>query len=868
VSLLRQVAAGLRRLLRPRDAERDVRDEVAHYLEQSGGAAVQRTPMEEELRSYGWENLVSGLLADLRYALRRLRGSPGFTAVAVITLSLGIGAATAIFSVANPILFESLPYPHPGRLLMVSDVSQNGGPLDVTFGTFLEVSARARSFSALAVADGWRPALSGLSEPVRLEGERVSADFFRTLGVAPMAGRDFNAADDVPGGARVAIVSARLVRRSFGGDSAIVGRQIQLGGDLFTVIGVMPRNFENVLSSATDVWAPRQYRPSAGFQSAEWGHHMLMIGRLRAGVTADAARREVAGIARTPFAAYPRAPWASLSQGMLVHALQDDVTLSVRPALVAMIGAVLVVLAIVCVNVTNLLLARGGQRREEFAMRIALGAARGRLVRQLLTESLVLAGLGGALGLLVARAGVRALIALSPADVPRVDSIRVDAPVFFFALVITTLIGVAVGLVPAIAASREAPNQGLQGARRSTGRRAATSGALVVAEMALAVMLLVGAGLLVRSLQRLLAVAPGFESSHVMTMQIQEAGHRYDPDTARARFYDAALAAVRQVPGVTMAAFTSQLPLSGDFEKYGYEFASISNRDPNGDGAAFRYAVSPDYFRSMRIPLRRGRLLDEHDRPGAPEAIVVSESFARHWFSNTDPVGQQVRFGPEVGDAQRPWDVIVGVVGDVRQGSLALGDADAFYVISPQWVWVDNVQTLVVRTTGDAPALAPSIRRAIWSVDRDQPIVRVAAMDAIVATSEAQRRFAMVVFEFFALVALVLAAAGIYGVLSGRVTERTREIGVRSALGASRGRILGLIFGQGMALTSVGALIGVAGAIAASRALETLLFGITRLDIVTHVEVIAVLLGVSALACSIPAWRAARVDPAITLRSE
>ena len=348
-------------------------------------------------------------------------------------------------------------------------------------------------------------------------------------------------------------------------------------------------------------------------------------------------------------------------------------------------------------------------------------------------------------------------------------------------------------------------------------------------------------------------------------MQIQESGHRFDDDKARDRFFTQALEAVRQVPGVTSAAFTSQLPLSGDFDSYGVQFEL--KPDDNGE-AAFRYAVSPSYFETMHIPLLRGRLLNERDRAGAPVAILISESFAKRMFRGQDPIGQRVRAGPDRGQADRPWETIVGVVGDVKQTSLALNEPEAFYTTTTQWAWVDNVQSLVIRARGDAGALAPAIRSAIWSVDKDQPIVRVATMDSLLAQSEAERRFALILFEAFALVALVLAAIGMYGVLSGGVTERTREIGIRAALGASRGNILALVVRQGMTLAGLGIAIGLVGAAVASQALSTLLFGVSHLDPVTYLGVIALLLAVSATACWIPAWRAAQVDPAITLRAE
>jgi putative ABC transport system permease protein len=903
MSFWRQLTRGLRVLANRNAADQDVSDEVEHYLEQATAAHLaggltreearrmaqlelgNTAVVREQVRSSGWENFVANFFADLRYATRRLRRSPGFTAVAALTLAVGIGGTTAIFSAVNPILFEPLPYPHANRIVLMSDVGTDGSSIDVTFGTYRELAARSRSFDALAGSDVWQPALSGDAEAERLDGQRVSFDYFRVLGISPQAGRDFEESDNQFHGPKVAILSDGLMRRRFGGDSAIVGRQITLDGDPYTVIGVMPRGFENSLLPSAEIWAPMQYRWPAPFQGAEWGHHVSLLARLKPGIAAEQAAHEVAAIGHTPVVEFPRPSWAGLSQGLTVHVLQDDLTRGVRPALMAVLGAVVLVLIIACVNVTNLLLAGGAQRRGEFAIRTALGAGPSRLIRQVLTESLLLALVGGVLGMFLAQLGVGALIALSPPELsvaartsisPQPGpwpnyAIALNGTAFAFALLVTTLVGLAVGLVPALQASHGDPHQGL----RQSSRGAVTTGnyltrrALVVAEVGLALVLLVSAGLLLRSLQRLFAVAPGFEAAHLLTMQVEAAGHAYDPDDARYRFFDQALQAVRAVPGVTSAAFTSQLPLSDDFEKYGYELASVPpSADPNEDESAFRYAVTPDYLQTLGIPLRTGRLLDTHDIAGAPEAILISESLAKRKFPGQDPVGQRIHFGPEMGATPPHWDVIVGVVGDVKQASLALSQPNAFYVAMGQWPWVDRVQTLVVRTSGDAAALAPSVRNAIWSVDKNQPVVRVATMDSLIAKSAAERRFALIIFEAFGLVALILAATGIYGVLSGSVAERIREIGVRAALGASPRSILALVLRQGMALTILGVLIGLAGATIATQAIVTLLFGVSRLDPATYFGVVALLLAISALACWLPAQRAARVDPATTLRAE
>jgi len=810
---------------------------------------------------------LDSIWADLRFALRQLGRSPGFAWTSILILALGIGACTAIFSAVKPILLDPLPYPHAKQIMMIWEM-RGTRPMDVTFGTFHGVAERSGSFAAMAVMKPWQPTMISTDRPERFEGQRVSAGFFRTLGVLPLLGRDFAASDDSFHGPNLVILSDRLWRRRFAGDRSIVGQQVRLDDNLYTVAGVMPRSFENVLAPSAELWAPLQYDPSLPADGKEWGHHLRMVGRLREGVSREQAGSELDGILHTLAQIYPKGYDSSggAPDGMMVNELQSDLTQGVRPALLAVLGAVFLVLLIVCVNVTNLLLARGAQRQGEFAMRAALGAAQRRLVRQLLTESLLLALLGAVFGMVVAVAGVHALVALSPSELPRVSAIGVDGTVFLFALGLTTLIGVVVGLVPALQASRKGLQTGMQrSSRRTAGGRQWTRRILVVSEVSLAAVLLVSTGLLLRSMQHLFAVDPGFDASHLLTMQVQVSGHQFDNDEARLRFFSLALERVRQVPGVISAGFTGQLPLSGDIDVYGTEF---EGKDDHGGDPAFRYAVTPGYIETMHIPLRRGRLLNEHDEAGVPVAVLINESFANRKFPGQDPIGRRVRMGPDVGHADRPWATIVGVLGNVKQQSLAVGDEDAFYISTAQWAWADDAQSLVLRTRGDAAALAPVIRAAIWSVDKDQPIVRLATMDNLLAASEAERHFVLMLFEAFALVGLVLAVTGIYGVLAGSVSERTREIGVRSALGAPRGNILALVIRQGMTLTVFGVLAGLSGAVVASHAIAALLFGVSRFDPVTYAGVAALLICVSGIACFVPARRAASVNPVEALRAE
>ena len=874
---LRQLIRGFRALTNRSATDREIADEVDHYLAQAAAEHERRgvpraqahrmarlelanvTTTREQIRGYGWENIVESTLADLRYASRRLRSSPGFTFVTALTLAVGIGATTAIFSVVNGILFDPLPYPSPERVVAIREIGTDGGQNSGTFGMYQAFAERARSFDAIAVFKRWQPTISGGDTPERLEGQRVSARYFAALGIAPLMGRAFDASDDRLSGPRVVILSDALWKRRFQADRDIIGKTVTLDDDSYLVIGVMSAGFDNVLAPQAVVWAPLQYDLSQG---RAWGHHLRTIARLSPGMTVEGATRDVDAVGHAVLAEQRPETYDPATR-FDATSLRGELTRAVRPALLAIMAAVALVLVIASVNVTNLLLARGVQRRGEFSLRVALGAASGRVIRQLLTESMLLAAVGGAVGLLVATFGLRTLVALSPAELPRVATIRIDQTMFIFALVVTTLVGIASGLAPALQALRADPNANLQRAsRRTAGGLGRTRAALVITEVAIALVLLVSSGLLLRSVERLFAVDVGFSASNVLTMQVQATGHRFDADGAIDRYFEQVLDNVRRVPGVTSAAFTSQLPLSGDADMYGARFDPGVPNDPGQNRGTFRYAVTGDYFATIGIPLRRGRLLDARDRAGAPPVAVISESIAKRRLPGLDPIGKRILIG-----SSGPYTV-VGVVGDVRQESLALAETDAVYTTPSQWKFPDNPMSLVMRTRSDPAALTPSVRSAIWAVDKDQPIVRVATMDALLSGSAASRRFALRLFEAFGLAALILAAAGIYGVLAGSVVERWREIGVRSALGASHQAIMRMVLGQGLRMTFVGVVLGIGIALLATRMLATLLFGVSHVDPFTYVGVIVLLVATSVVASALPAWRASRVDPVTALRSE
>lgn len=879
MSSLRPLIRGIRALLCPSAVEHDVDDEVRHYFDEavashmarglSRDAALraarsemgQSLAVREQIMDVGWEARFTSLSRDVRQAARGLRRDAIFTTVAVLTLALGIGASTAIVAAVTPVLFEPLPYPGADRLVSViesapSNASRNPG----TYAMFAHLAARTRSFDAMAVLRSWQPTLTGVEPPERLEGQRVSAAYFRVLGVAPAAGRGLQADDDRPGSPRVVVLSDALWQRRYGADPSIVGRTVQLDDVDYTVVGIMPARFENVLAPSADLWAPLQYDLSG---DRAWGHHLQTIGRLRPGVDAGAASSDVQAVGHAVLEelkpeSYDRQTRFSAAP------LKDDLVRGVRPAFAVVLGAVLLLLAIACVNVANLQLARNTGRRGELALRSALGASRARLAQQLVTETLMLAALGGTGGILFARLAVDVLVATAPSNLFRLQAVAVGGPVFWCGIGLTSAIGLGLGLLGAGHAGRGELRADLgAGSLRSTGARRPVRRALVVVQVALAVVLLVGSGLLLRSLARLFAIDPGFDPSRVLTVQVQLTGSGFSTPDEASRFFDRALEAIRDIPGVRVAGATSQLPLSGDRDEYGAHFEADGDQ-PAASHSSFRYAVSPGYLEAMGIPLREGRFFDSRDRADSPRVAVISEALARRRFADAPPVGARLRIGP----ADSAPYTIVGVVGSVRQVTLAADETDAVYTPAVQWDFLEPIRSLVVRADGDPHTLAAPVRQAIWSVDRSQPIVRVASMTDLVLATASERRFVLRLLQGFTLAALLLAAAGLYGLLAGSVAERVREIGVRSALGASRRAVLSLIVGEGMGLTLAGLAAGLAMAALGTQFISGLLFDVSRFDPWTYLGAIGVLVTAAAVASVLPAWRAARIDPVVALRVE
>ncbi|MDX1396056.1 MAG: ABC transporter permease [Gemmatimonadota bacterium] len=872
---LREVTSGVGALFSRDGGRRDVAHEVRSFLDEAEADLVARGVDPAEARRMvrmrygaevaardriveaGWERRVETFLRDTALALRGVRRRPGFSAVVLLTLALGIGSSTALFSVIAPSLFEPLDFPEPDRIVAILDRAPSGDEIPMTFGTHTELQERSRGLSHLAVSRSWQPVLGGSTEPERLDGRRVSAAYFDVLGVRPAIGPGFSPEADRPGGANEVVISHALWVRRLGADPAVIGRTIPLDAQPYSIVGVLSEGLESVSPTESAVWGLLQYAPPPPtFEGREWGHHLDMIARLGEGVTVNAARAELTAISRDPIDRFPRPAWAALEAGVVVRPLHEEMTGGSRPIMLALGAAAFLLLVIALTNLTILLLARAESRKGELAMRALLGASRGRLVRQLLAEGLVLAAIGGAAGVALAWLGVEVLVELSPAGLPRLSRVGLDGGSLAFALALSALIGIAAGLLPA-ALRRGDPEEGGPRTRISSGgmRRG-----LVGAEVALAAVLLIGAGLLMRTVGRLLDTPTGFDATGAIALQVQTAG--LDGPDGSAPFFDQVLEALRATPGVASAAFTNLLPLSGDDSSFG---VNLEGAPPENAfvGVAQRYVVSPDYFETMGIPVLAGRGLLESDRAGTEAVVVVSETMARA-FPNGDALGRRVH----VGLTDRPAFTVVGIVGDVRHASLEDGGAPAVYLAPEQWFFADDPRWFVARSRTASTAIASAVRGAIASVDPGQPIVRTHSLTSVVESSEARRRFVMLVLQTFALLALTMSGLGLYGVMSGSVVERLPEIGIRTALGASRGRILGLVFRRGMAVAAIGTLVGLLAASAGTRILGSLLHDVSRFDAFTYVGVAATLLLVCALACWVPAVRALGVEPLETLRQE
>jgi putative ABC transport system permease protein len=803
------------------------------------------------------DSAMQSFLLDVRAALRSLRRSPSHSLVVMGTVALGIGATTAVFSVANPILFKPLPYPEPDRLAMIWERGPDGSDDNLGYATFADLERDARGLASAAAISYWMPVVSGVDgPPERLLGESVSADYFKTLGVTPALGRDFTADEDARGRSRVVILSDGLWRRRFGADSSVVGREISVSGTPYQVVGVLPGAFESIITPGAELWRPLGYDVSLPY-ACRTCRHLRVVARLRSGTPAASVASELDQLQARYRHDHPK-DYASV--GLDPVPLSAEVTKQARPAVTLALVAGLFVLLIAAANVANLLVARAVGRRSELSVRSALGAGRWALVRQQLAEGWLLA-LGGAVGGVgLAAFGIRLLLA-SEAQLPRIALVRIDGATLALALALTVPVTVLGGLGPALlGAGRRQVGLATRSVTDSRRNRRVTS-ALVVTEVALAVMLLTGAGLLVRSLGEVLSVDPGFAPDHLVTMEVDASGPRYREDSTLWRVQGQILEAVRTVPGAVAAGFASQIPLNGNFDRYGVRIETKPLANPEDAPAADRYSVSPDYLGTMKIPVLRGRGFTAADRAGAPPVALINRTFAEGSWPGEDPIGQRIQVGGS------GWRTVVGIVGDVRHTGLDTRQSPQFYVPSTQWPYAEN-GALVVRTSDNPAGAAAAVRRAVWSVDPDLALSKLATGDELLGTATRQRRLLMRLFEAFGLTALLLAAAGIYGLLARSVAERTRELGIRVALGAERKRILGLVVGRGARLAGVGLLLGLIGAVSTARVLQRMLFHVTPADPATLAGVTGVLAVVALGTCVLPALRAARVDPVRVLNAE
>ena len=805
------------------------------------------------------------LLKDIRYGVRSLSKRPGFTAIAVITLVLGIGANTAIFSVVNAVLLRPLPFSDPGRLtqLWEAKVSKGRNEIPASYPNFADWKDRNRVFEQVAAYSDWNFNLTGIGEPERIRSAIVSPEFFSVLGIKPLRGRVFLAGEDERGKDLVVVIGEGLWQRKFNSDPNIIGRSLNLDDKSFTVAGVIARGVQApLLPDEIELWAP----VSHGFGATNrFGHYLSVIARLKPGATLEQAQADMTHIAGQLEAQYPE---SNKNLSVRVVSLNEQVVGNFRISLLVMLGAVVFVLLIATANVANMLLARAAERQKEIAIRTALGAGRWRIVRQLVTESMLLSLTSGILGFFVAVWGIELLVALSPPNLPRVKEVSVDLRLLGFTLVVSLLTGILFGLLPALQASRpnlsERLKAGGRNAMNSPGRQRLRSG-LVVTEIALTLMLLVGAGLLIRSFLRLQAVNPGFNSSNVLTMQLDLSGPNYKKGSQVIAFQNQLLERIKQLPGVEHAGTRTFVPIASD-ASFAYLQFQVEGRQPDvSEGAvAFYNSVSPDYFRTMMIPLREGRSFSDRDVRGVQNVAIVNETLVRRYFGNQDALGKRVSLEDHPKEAD--WITVVGVVGDTKPRELNGEPVAELYM--PYSQQPEPGMALMIRSSSGAAAVATAVRNEVLALDKNQPVYSIRTLDNVLSQSVAAPRFRTWLLGVFAGLALMLAAVGIYGVISYAVSQRTQEIGIRMALGAQAADVLKLVVGGGMTLALIGVVLGLAGAFALTRLMTTLLFDVRPTDLATFATVSAGLIVVALFACLIPARRATKVDPLVALRYE
>jgi putative ABC transport system permease protein len=877
---LTELCRRIEMLFRGESFDRDLEEEMRLHLElrqqaqvregispDAARAAAQRAfgnatlLRERSGDAWGWRGL-QNFAQDLRYGARSLARTPGFTLLAILTLALGIGANTAIFSVVNAVLLNPLAYHDPDRLVTL--LHYGNGPVGPA--NYADWRDQSRSFDAMAAAEYWSPNLTGVDSPEHITGLRLTQNMFPMLGIAPLMGRTFLPGEDQPGAEHEIVLSYRLWQRRFNGDPQVLGKPVLLDGQGYTVVGVMPASFKFAPFWAThaELWAPLAFGDRIHVRG---GNSLRVFGRMKRVVAFTAARAEIAAVTGRLETQYP-----GTNRGVTVTPLKENVVGEVKTPLLVVLCGVGFVLLIACANVAHMLLARTSDRQREIAVRTALGAGRGRVMAQFLTENLLLAGMGAAAGLILALWGVKALVALSPADIPRVDTVTLDVRAILFLLGTAVLTAAIFGLAPAM----QATTANLSAALKEGGRggsdgveRRRLRGFLVGAEFALAFVLLIGAGLMIRSFLALQAVDPGFDPHHVLSLVVSVAGSQEAPEGPREIFYRQLLERLRSVPGVEAVGAINHLPLAGDL--WGWDFTIDGRPKPRpgeSPSAVYRIAM-PGYFETMHLPVLRGRAIAATDDSSAPGVAVINQAAAKKYWPGADPLGQRISFGAGV------WLTVIGVCANARQYSWSdEPDAETYLAALQDRSFLGGANshqayiTLVMRTRGNPADLTTAVKQTVWSMDRNLPISQVLTMDQAVADATAEPRFLAMLLGIFAAVALLLAGVGIYGVMSYAIARRTHEIGIRISLGATRADVLRMVLRQGMIQAVAGSAVGIGGALLLARLMSKMLYGVRPDDPLTFGAVSVVLGGAALLAICVPARRATRIEPMAALRQE
>jgi putative ABC transport system permease protein len=885
--MLNKLKTALRALLRSSQAERELDEELRYHIEQQTeqnirmgmnpdeagfaarkafGGVQQVKERSLDARGLRW---LEEIWLDLRYGARMLAKNSGFTVVAVLTLALGIGANTAIFSVVNALLLRPYPYKDQDRLVWLWETRLPEIPRNSPSpANFLDWQKQNTVFEQLEAINVNDYNLIGEGNPERIRGMVITHGFLSMLGVRPQIGRDFFPDENRPGHGNVAIFSHELWQRRFGGDPNIINRKIMLDDRQFTVIGVMPP-ISGLNLRRTEIWTPIAFTAE---QTENRRVGILnVIGRLKPGVTMERARSEMSAIADRLAKQYPdsNADWNVIVSSLLEDAVNET---GIKTPLLLLLGAVAFVLLIACANVANLLLARAAARQKEIALRTALGASRWRIVRQLLVESLLLSLAGGITGLMLANGGLKILMAQSDIDWPRIMNVSLDLHILAFTVSITLLTGLSFGIVPALQASKPNLNEMLKDAGRgSTGgrRQHAVRNALVVLEVTISMVLLVGAGLLMKSFIGLHKVDPGFNPKNALTVAISLPERKYPEKNRQAAFYKQLGERVSALPGVKATSVASNVPFSnyhwGNWDR-GFRIEGRTSNSSGNDGGGAYYSVSPNYFKAMGIPLLRGRLFTEFDTESAPRVAIINSTMATRFFPGEDPIGKRIQLTDRVRNGSQVYREIIGIVADVKSDALDQQAHPQIYEAYTQEPFPS--MTLVVRVAGDPIGLGESIRREVFQLDKEQPVFGIQTLERLISTSTSQQRFSMMLLGVFAAAAIALASIGLYGVMSYAVAQRKHEVGIRMALGAQPRDVLGLILFQGLRLTLGGIAIGLIAAWAATRLLINLLYGVSATDPLTFIGVSLLLIGVSLLACYLPARRATKVDPLVALRCD